>query len=374
MPEVTLEHVSKQFPGGVLALRDLSLRVNDGEFIVLVGPSGCGKTTTLRLIAGLEEPTSGTIRIDDRVVNRVHPRDRNIAMVFQDSPLYPHMSAYQNLAFGLKTRKLPKREIDERVLATATALGISDLLNRKPRALSGGQRQRIALGRAIVRQPQCFLFDEPLSNLDAKMRAGLRAEIRSLHLRFKTTTIYVTHDQEEAMILGQRLIVMSNGVVQQIAQPMDVYRAPANRFVAGFFGSPTMNFIDGRLRRNDSRIEFTDGRTICVPAPPGLEPFIGRHVVLGVRPEHVQPADQSTAAHAAPISLKVTFTEVLGDQMNLYTQTTDGLSIIARLKTQPSLRSGATLALAVDPRDLNFFEPGSFGRNLLYRDAATGNS
>ncbi|MEK6702663.1 MAG: sn-glycerol-3-phosphate ABC transporter ATP-binding protein UgpC, partial [Planctomycetota bacterium] len=249
MAQVNLQDVRKVYPNGYEAVKGFSLDIADGEFVVLVGPSGCGKSTTLRMVAGLEESSGGNISIGGRVVNDVHPKDRDIAMVFQNYALYPHMSVYKNMAFALKLRGVPKAEIDRRVMDAARTLGLEQLLDRKPKALSGGQRQRVAVGRAIVREPKAFLFDEPLSNLDAKLRVTTRAELKALHLRLKTTTIYVTHDQEEAMTLGDRIVVMSNGLIQQSGPPLEVYQKPANRFVAAFVGMPPMNFFDGVLEQ-----------------------------------------------------------------------------------------------------------------------------
>src|SRR5947207_585890 len=260
MAQVVLEKISKIFPGGVKAVDDIDLGIKDQEFIVLVGPSGCGKSTTLRMVAGLEEITGGTIRIGDRVVNDVPPKDRDIAMVFQNYALYPHMTVYKNMAFGLKLRKMPKALIDQRVNEAAKILDIGHLLDRKPKALSGGQRQRVAVGRAIVREPAAFLFDEPLSNLDAKLRVTTRAELKRLHHRLKTTTIYVTHDQEEAMTLGDRIVVMKDGKIQQSDAPLQMYNAPVNRFVAGFIGMPPMNFFDGAIKIVDGQMMFEEGR------------------------------------------------------------------------------------------------------------------
>src|SRR5829696_5867374 len=259
MAQVTLENVTKVFPGGVKAVDALDLAVADREFVVLVGPSGCGKSTTLRMIAGLEEATSGTIRIGERVVNDVPPKDRDIAMVFQNYALYPHMTVYKNMAFALKLRKVPKPQIQQRVLEAARMLEIEHLLERKPRELSGGQRQRVAVGRAIVREPAAFLFDEPLSNLDAKLRVTTRAELKRLHQRLKTTTVHVTHDQEEAMTLGDRIFVMKEGKIQQADTPLRTYNYPINRFVAGFIGMPPMNFFDGRLLQGDGKLMFEEG-------------------------------------------------------------------------------------------------------------------
>src|SRR5437868_1371570 len=267
MAQVVLDKVSKVFPGGVKAVDAIDLGIRDQEFVVLVGPSGCGKSTTLRMVAGLEEISEGTIRIGDRIVTDVPPKDRDIAMVFQNYALYPHMSVYKNMAFGLKLRGMPKAQINERVMQAARILDIEHLLERKPKALSGGQRQRVAVGRAIVREPAAFLFDEPLSNLDAKLRVTTRAELKRLHRRLKTTTIYVTHDQEEAMTLGDRIVVMKDGVIQQADSPLKTYNSPVNRFVAGFIGMPPMNFFDGAIRIIDGQMIFEEGtrRTIASP-------------------------------------------------------------------------------------------------------------
>src|SRR3954453_22700422 len=260
MARVELEKVTKIYPGNIKAVNSIDLQIRDQEFIVLVGPSGCGKSTTLRMVAGLEEISDGIIRIGDRIVNDVPPKSRDIAMVFQNYALYPHMTVYKNMAFGLKLRKMPRKQIDERVMEAAKILDIEHLLERKPKGLSGGQRQRVAVGRAIVREPAAFLFDEPLSNLDAKLRVTTRAELKRLHHRLKTTTIYVTHDQEEAMTLGDRIVVMKDGVIQQADPPLKTYNHPANRFVAGFIGMPTMNFFDGALKIEDGRLVFEEGR------------------------------------------------------------------------------------------------------------------
>src|SRR5687767_14238727 len=269
MARVELEKVSKIYPGGVRAVNAIDLQIKDQEFIVLVGPSGCGKSTTLRMVAGLEEISDGEIKIGDRVVNNVPPKNRDIAMVFQNYALYPHMTVYRNMAFGLKLRKMPKAQIHQRVMEAAKILDIEHLLERKPKALSGGQRQRVAVGRAIVREPAAFLFDEPLSNLDAKLRVTTRAELKRLHHRLKTTTIYVTHDQEEAMTLGDRIVVMKDGKIQQADTPLRTYNHPVNRFVAGFIGMPPMNFFDGQIRENAGVMAFEEGKLINTKAPGG---------------------------------------------------------------------------------------------------------
>ena len=290
MAGVSLENVTKVFPGGTVAVREFTLDIRDQEFIVLVGPSGCGKSTMLRMVAGLEEVTAGTIRIGNRVVNDMPPKDRDIAMVFQNYALYPHMTVYRNMAFGLKLRRLPGDEIDRRVHEAARILGIENLLDRKPKALSGGQRQRVAVGRAIVRQPQAFLFDEPLSNLDAKLRVEMRAELKRLHQRLRTTVIYVTHDQAEAMTLGERVVVMHDGRIQQVAPPLEIYDYPVNRFVAGFLGTPAMNFVPGRLVQQDGAIYFEVAAVrVCLPRELGgrMAGYVGRPMTLGVRPEGI---------------------------------------------------------------------------------------
>ncbi|MBU0742534.1 sn-glycerol-3-phosphate ABC transporter ATP-binding protein UgpC [bacterium] len=315
MAKVVLKEAGKIYPGDIVAAADVNLEIDDGEFVVLVGPSGCGKSTTLRLVAGLETITSGTISIGDRVVNDVEPRDRNIAMVFQSYALYPHMSVRDNMAFGLKLRKMPREEIDRRVREAAEILGIDQLFDRKPKALSGGQRQRVALGRAIVRDPDVFLFDEPLSNLDAKMRVQMRTEISRLHHRLRATMIYVTHDQTEAMTMGERIVVMNEGRVQQVDTPLALYEKPANRFVAGFIGSPAMNFLTGRLVREDG-LRFAAPGGAALPMPPGWEPrdpWLDRELTLGVRPEHLGVGGGG-ASFTAPVQV----IEPLGNETLLY--------------------------------------------------------
>ena len=377
MAKVVLQDVQKVYPGNVTAVRDFSLTIEDGEFVVLVGPSGCGKSTTLRMIAGLEEITRGTISIGDRVVNDVHPKDRDIAMVFQNYALYPHMTVYKNMAFGLKLRKTPRQEIDRRVQEAAKILGITELLDRKPKALSGGQRQRVALGRAIVREPKAFLFDEPLSNLDAKLRVETRAELKALHHRLKTTTIYVTHDQEEAMTLGDRIIVMNKGVVQQVATPLQVYREPVNRFVAGFVGTPPMNFLSGRLEKRDGIISFIEGSSdpqgnpIIIRLPDEfrdqLENFTGREIVLGVRPEAMSetpPADHGETGNILPVTVRVI--EPLGDTMDLICMTQKHEHIVTRVPARDGVRSGDQIRLYLETRRLHVFEPGEDSVNLVH--------
>jgi multiple sugar transport system ATP-binding protein len=380
MAEVSFKDVSKVYPargGGVTAVRNLTLDIPGGAFAVLVGPSGCGKSTTLRMIAGLEEPTSGTISIGGRVVNGVHPKDRDIAMVFQNYALYPHMTVYKNMAFALKLRRIPNAEIDRRVRAAAAMLGIEDLLDRKPRQLSGGQKQRVALGRAIVREPKAFLFDEPLSNLDAKLRVTTRAELKALHARLRTTTVYVTHDQEEAMTLGDLVVVMESGVVHQVGPPLEVYRAPANRFVASFVGAPPMNMLTGRLERDGERTVFIEGgaaaaaadgqrpNIVPVPAPlaAGLSQWIGREVTLGVRPQAFR-LSPNTDADAVPFAVTVNVVEPLGEQADAACSTPAHPHLIARLPADAPLRPGDRTTLGLDTRRIHLFEPGPFGRNL----------
>ncbi|HOE11905.1 MAG TPA: sn-glycerol-3-phosphate ABC transporter ATP-binding protein UgpC [bacterium] len=295
MARVVYNNVTKLFPGDVVAVKDFSLEVEDKEFVVLVGPSGCGKSTSLRMVAGLEEVTSGEIYIGDRLVNDVPPKDRDIAMVFQNYALYPHMTVYKNMAFGLKLRKYPKDEIERRVREAAEILGITELMNRKPKALSGGQRQRVAVGRAIVRKPKVFLFDEPLSNLDAKLRVQMRAEISKLHNRLQATMIYVTHDQMEAMTMGDRIVVMKDGEIQQVATPLELYDHPKNRFVAGFIGTPPMNFIEGKIERANGRFYFNEG-TFRIALAEHMSPVLagknGAPITFGIRPEDIKDLEE----------------------------------------------------------------------------------
>jgi len=374
MARVVLEEVSKVFDSEVVAVRQANLDVTDGEFMVIVGPSGCGKTTTLRMIAGLEEITEGTIRIGERVVNDVPPKDRDIAMVFQNYALYPHMTVYQNMAFGLKLRRYPKAEIKRRVHEAAELLGIEHLLERKPKALSGGQRQRVAVGRAIVRNPQAFLFDEPLSNLDAKLRVTTRAELKALHHRLQTTSIYVTHDQAEAMTLGDRICVMYDGVIQQVAPPMDVYDQPVNRFVAGFLGTPPMNFLEGRVQVDAGGAAFVvEGVTLTLPERfrTKLAGYNGRDMVLGVRPEHLIPegatggSGSTAGAGPAAIPTTVNVVEPLGDRMDVYLTTPWGARLIANIDPHIRLAVDQSVRMVADVEQVHVFEPGQTGRNVL---------
>ncbi|HUS58524.1 MAG TPA: sn-glycerol-3-phosphate ABC transporter ATP-binding protein UgpC [Planctomycetota bacterium] len=372
MAEVVLEGVTKVYPGDIAAVKNISLEIRDQEFIVLVGPSGCGKSTTLRMVAGLEEVTEGTIRIGDTVVNDIAPRDRDIAMVFQNYALYPHMTVYKNMAFGLMLRGYPKAEINERVTEAAKILGIESLLGRKPKALSGGQRQRVAVGRAIVRKPKAFLLDEPLSNLDAKLRTEMRAELQKLHHRLKTTMIYVTHDQIEAMTLGDRIVVMADGIIQQIDAPLSVYHYPANKFVGGFIGTPPMNFIEGKLELKDNKLYFVDG-SVQVVLPERLQqPLRGRaneHVSFGIRPESIQDCSGGAGARKdSTFRAKVNVVEPLGDEMIVYisTPTTD---MICKVDSHHRIEVGQELEFMVDLDRIHIFDSAS-GKNISLTESA----
>ncbi|MBY0312263.1 MAG: sn-glycerol-3-phosphate ABC transporter ATP-binding protein UgpC [Phycisphaerales bacterium] len=368
MAEIALQQVEKVYPSGFHAVKSLSLSAGEGEFLVLLGPSGCGKSTTLRMIAGLEEATGGTISIGGRVVNDVHPKDRDIAMVFQNYALYPHMSVRENMAFALKLRKTPKPEIERRVNAAADMLGLRELLDRKPAALSGGQRQRVAVGRAIVREPKAFLFDEPLSNLDAKLRTTTRAEIKALHQRLKTTTVYVTHDQEEAMTLADRVAIMSGGVLHQHAPPMELYRTPVNRFVAGFLGTPPMNFLDGKLEGSGSGLAFGEsasgGQRVALPMDwaSRVSNAAGRDVVLGIRPQALDIAVHAPGDRPR-IRGTVALVEPLGDQMDITLSIPSGRRLVARINAV-TVKVGDALEMAIDMTKSHLFEPGEFGKNL----------
>ncbi len=368
MARVVLEDVVKIYQNGVKAVDGVSLEIADREFVVLVGPSGCGKSTSLRMVAGLEEITSGTITIGDRVVNDVAPKDRDIAMVFQNYALYPHMTVYKNMAFGLKLRRVPRAEIDEKVRQAAQMLGIADLLDRKPKQLSGGQRQRVAVGRAIVREPKAFLFDEPLSNLDAKLRVEMRAELKRLHRRLQTTTIYVTHDQEEAMTLGDRIVVMKDGVVQQVANSLTIYEKPTNRFVAGFIGTPPMNFLTGKVFLKDGHVYFDEGAcTILLPDRhvSGLAAFDQQQVVLGVRPENLSfRADESWADKQNALPVRVLVAEPLGDRMDVYVSTKAHDKIVCRVDAHTRLSEGQELPLYIDVESVHMFQTGQTGTNI----------
>jgi multiple sugar transport system ATP-binding protein len=336
MAQVSLRKIVKAYEGGVQAVKGIDLEINDHEFVVLVGPSGCGKSTTLRMIAGLEEITSGDIAIGGTVVNDIPPRDRDIAMVFQNYALYPHMSVYDNMAFGLMLRKFPKAEIDRRVTEAARILDITPLLERKPKALSGGQRQRVAMGRAIVRDPKVFLFDEPLSNLDAKLRVQMRTEIKKVHQTVNTTTVYVTHDQVEAMTLADRVVVMNHGIIEQVGPPQELYHHPATKFVAGFIGSPSMNFIPARLEQASGALRLHLPHDIVLDVPAArtarYQPHAGKDVLFGIRPEHLTDDKLTDKSNTAPVTLKPEVIEPMGaplsliahmDQMHLIDPTSD---------------------------------------------------
>ncbi|HET7560043.1 MAG TPA: sn-glycerol-3-phosphate ABC transporter ATP-binding protein UgpC [Limnochordia bacterium] len=323
MAKVVLDHLTKRY-GNVTAVTDANLEIRDKEFVVFVGPSGCGKTTTLRMVAGLEEISDGKLFIGDTLVNDMPPKDRDIAMVFQNYALYPHMDVYNNMAFGLKLRKFPRNEIDARVKQAARMLGIENLLDRKPKALSGGQRQRVALGRAIVREPKVFLMDEPLSNLDAKLRVTMRAELSKLHARLQTTAIYVTHDQTEAMTMGDRIVVMKDGLIQQVGAPLDIYDEPANAFVASFIGSPPMNLLDASLiRRGDQFVVHTDMFDLPIPAAkaakmPNLAAHVDKEIIFGIRPEDIEDGRASKPDPEHTVNLLIDVTEPMGSEMIVY--------------------------------------------------------
>jgi multiple sugar transport system ATP-binding protein len=395
MAEVTFENVSKIYPDGTRAVSSIDLGIADGEFMVLVGPSGCGKTTALRMVAGLEEISEGELKIGDRVVNDVPPRNRDIAMVFQSYALYPHLTVYDNIAFGLRLRKMPKAEIDKRVKDAAHVLDLEPFLDRKPRALSGGQRQRVAMGRAIVRQPQAFLMDEPLSNLDAKLRVQMRAEISQLQNRLGTTTLYVTHDQVEAMTMGDRVAVMRKGEIQQVASPQELYDSPVNLFVGGFIGSPAMNLLDGTLEGSNGGMAVAIGSQKldlgerCLAARPALKDFAGRDVVVGIRPEHLEDVALATdVPEGRRLKGEVALTEALGAELIVYVNTDakpaytedvkelardagavepaaaalgegGGAALIGRFGARSRLRTGQSAEIAVDVDGLHFFDPSS---------------
>ena len=352
MADVSIQNVTKRF-GKNEVLHGISCDIRDGEFIVILGPSGCGKSTLLRMVAGLEEISTGEIAIAGRVVNRLEPAERDIAMVFQNYALYPHMSVYKNMAYGLKMRRMPAGEIDRRVRSAARILELSELLDRKPRQLSGGQRQRVAMGRCIVREPKVFLFDEPLSNLDAKLRVQMRLEIRKLHEDLKITSIYVTHDQVEAMTLGDRLVVMDNGYAAQIGSPLEVYEQPATMFVAGFIGSPAMNFLEAKVSP-DGRWAMPTGADRVALGGAGLPAWAGRKVILGVRPEHLE-----LNGHASDgIRLAVDHVELLGADTLVHGRFGEGgTSLVVRLPDVHRLEKNAVIALSIPPAKLHPFDP-----------------
>ncbi len=359
MASLSLKNICKKYPNGFEAVKDFNLEIADKEFIIFVGPSGCGKSTTLRMIAGLEDISSGELKIDGRLVNDVEPKDRDIAMVFQNYALYPHMTVYDNMAFGLKLRKVSKEKIDEMVKEAARILDLEKLLDRKPKALSGGQRQRVAMGRAIVRSPKVFLMDEPLSNLDAKLRVQMRTEIAKLHQRLGATIIYVTHDQTEAMTLGTRIVVMKDGIVQQVDSPQNLYDKPQNLFVAGFMGSPQMNFIDATIEvKGDKVYAKTPSMTIELPAEKGKKVadggYNGKVVTLGIRPEDVYDAEQ--APHLTNVfETTINVYELLGAEVYLYSDL-DEFPITARVSSSTNARSGSKVKFAFDVAKMHVFD------------------
>lgn len=370
MASLSLRGIYKKYPGGFVAVKDVNLEITDKEFIILVGPSGCGKSTTLRMIAGLEEISEGELYIGDRLVNDIAPKDRDIAMVFQNYALYPHMTVYDNMAFGLKLRKVPKDEIDRKVKEAAKILDLEHLLDRKPKAMSGGQRQRVALGRAIVRSPQVFLLDEPLSNLDAKLRAQMRTEIAKLHQKLGTTFIYVTHDQTEAMTMGDRIVVMKDGIIQQVDTPQALYEKPCNKFVAGFLGSPQMNFVESVLRKNGSKyaVEFgstdtksTRGVIYSVELPeakivPELANYVDKEIIMGIRPESVHDEEMYLSnASTGIIECDVDITEMMGAETFLYL-TCQGIPLTARVSPRSKARPQDKIKVAIDPNRVHLFD------------------
>ncbi|MBE6758330.1 MAG: sn-glycerol-3-phosphate ABC transporter ATP-binding protein UgpC [Ruminococcaceae bacterium] len=371
MAGLSLKGIYKKYAAGVVAVSDFNLEIKDKEFIILVGPSGCGKSTTLRMIAGLEEITEGELYIGDRLVNDIAPKDRDIAMVFQNYALYPHMTVFDNMAFGLKLRKTPKDEIKRRVEEAARVLDIAHLLDRKPKALSGGQRQRVALGRAIVREPQVFLLDEPLSNLDAKLRAQMRTELSKLHAKLGTTFIYVTHDQTEAMTMGDRIVVMKDGFIQQVDAPQVLYTKPCNMFVAGFLGSPQMNFIDSKLVKQDGKfmVEFgtedtktTRGTKYYIPLPDSkneggvLDEYVGKEIVMGIRPEDVHNEDRLLNEYAdCKVNANVEVTELMGAETFLYLDV-EGFKFTARVEPTSTARPGDTIEIALENNKIHLFD------------------
>ncbi len=361
MAGITFKDIKKVYEGGVTAVHEFNLEIEDKEFIILVGPSGCGKSTTLRMVAGLEDITSGELFIGERLVNDVSPKDRDIAMVFQNYALYPHMSVYKNMAFGLQLRKAPKDEIDQKVREAAKILDIEHLLDRKPRALSGGQRQRVALGRAMVRNPSVFLLDEPLSNLDAKLRAAMRTEITKLHKKLQTTFIYVTHDQVEAMTMGDRIVVMKDGFIQQVDTPQNLYENPHNLFVAGFIGSPQMNFIDCKIiDKNGQYFATFEGFEICLPKDRFSTELLAKYrdseVTVGIRPEDLHREESFlTAENASVIEAVVDIAEMMGSEIYMYLNCMSN-QIIAKAPTRYGAKDGETVTLAINTNKLHIFD------------------
>ena len=362
MASLSLKNVCKVYPNGFVAVKDFNLEIADQEFIIFVGPSGCGKSTTLRMIAGLEEISSGELWIGDKMVNDVEPKDRDIAMVFQNYALYPHMTVYDNMAFGLKLRKVPKADIDKAVHEAAKILDIEHLLDRKPKALSGGQRQRVAMGRAIVRSPKVFLMDEPLSNLDAKLRVQMRVEISKLHQRLQTTIIYVTHDQTEAMTLGTRIVVLKDGIIQQVDTPQNLYNLPNNIFVAGFIGSPQMNLIDAEVVQNGSSVTLKLSDTVSIPLPAEKSKaiidggYVGKTVVAGIRPEDIKDDEEFVAKHSnTTFEAQVKVYELLGAEANLHYDIAD-VTCTAKVSPRTTARPGDTIKFAMDVSRLHVFD------------------
>jgi multiple sugar transport system ATP-binding protein len=364
MASVRLENVKKVFHDGVVAVRDVNIDVGDKEIVVLVGPSGCGKTTTLRMIAGLEEPTEGSIYIGDKLVNDVAPKDRDIAMVFQNYALYPHMTVFENMAFGLKLRKFPKQEIKNRVHEAAQLLGIEELLDRKPKALSGGQRQRVAVGRAIVRKPKVFLFDEPLSNLDAKLRVQMRTEISRLHRQLEATMVYVTHDQTEAMTMGDKIVLMKDGVIQQTDTPLNLYNHPRNKFVAGFIGSPAMNFFSGKIEPGSVPVFAENGAGLRLTLPEQfarrLASYAGKGITLGLRPEHIYDARRCEGAEMkVSVKARVEVVEPLGNEVYIYFSTKPATMYVARVNAVEEPQTGKEMEFVFDTAKVHLLDAES---------------
>ena len=362
MASLSLKNINKVYPNGFHAVKDFNLEIEDKEFIIFVGPSGCGKSTTLRMIAGLEEISSGELWIGDKLVNDIEPKDRDIAMVFQNYALYPHMTVYDNMAFALKLRKVPKGEIDKAVHEAAKILDIEHLLDRKPKALSGGQRQRVAMGRAIVRSPKVFLMDEPLSNLDAKLRVQMRVEISKLHQRLQTTIIYVTHDQTEAMTLGTRIVVLKDGIIQQVDTPQNLYNTPNNVFVAGFIGSPQMNLVDAQVIANGATVTLKMSSTVSIPLPAEKSKAIldggyaGKTVIVGIRPEDIKDDDEFIAKHSTTtFESQVKVYELLGAEVNLHYDIAD-VTCTAKVNPRTPARPGDTVKFAMDVARLHVFD------------------
>lgn len=358
MAQVSLRNLTKVFPGNIMAVNDINIGIENKEFLVLVGPSGCGKSTTLRMIAGLETITEGEVWIGNKVVNNIPAKDRDIAMVFQNYALYPHMTAYENMSFALRLRRFPKTEINERVKEAAEILGIAKLLNRRPRELSGGQRQRVAVGRAIVRKPMVFLFDEPLSNLDAKMRVQMRTELNKLHIKLQSTMIYVTHDQTEAMTMGDRIVVMKDGLIQQVADPITLYDKPVNKFVAGFIGSPPMNFVNGRIIKKDSKFYFTENGfkvKVVEDMHPKIAPYEGKEIIFGIRPEDIyDKLFVSDASQDNMVKAVVEIIEPMGAEVFLYI-TAGKSSLIARVGGHDRPDVGQDMDMVFDMSKAHFF-------------------